>query len=79
MLLLEPALPEPMLLGMVTGAQANAPAVGGLEGCTSIGAGANMGALDGQALAAGHRAVMAADPGTMGRAGTRWLAMLRAL
>lgn len=68
-LLLEPWFAEPMLLGMVEAAQADAPAVGGLERGAAIGAGADVGALDRQAPAAGYTAMMAADPGPVSRAG----------
>ena len=68
MLLLEPTFSEPMLLGVVMGAQADAPAVGGLEGGAAIGAAAHMGAFDGEPLAARDRTMMPAYPCAVSRA-----------
>ena len=61
----KPPFPKPVLLGMVVGAEADAPAVGRLQACAAIGAGPDMGAFDWQALAAGDTAVVFADPGTV--------------
>jgi len=69
MLLLEPPLSEPVLLGMVVSAKADAPAIGRFESDAAVGTAADMGALDRQVLAAGHAAMMFAHPGAVCRAG----------
>jgi hypothetical protein len=69
MLSLERALAEPMLLGMMVGTQADAPAIGRLERHAAMAAGAHVCAFDGEALAPGDDAVMPANPRPVGRAG----------
>ena len=68
----ELCFPDPVLLGMVEAAKAEAPAVRWLECGSTIGSGSDMGALDRQPLAAGNRTVVAPDPGAMSRADARW-------
>jgi len=69
MLLLEPSFPDPVLLGVMEAAQADAPAIGRLERGAAVRSGADVGAFNGQALAARDRAVMPAHPGAVGRTG----------
>jgi hypothetical protein len=64
----EPSFPKAVLFGMMQTAQADAPAVRRLERSAAIGTGADMSALNRQALATGHAAVMLTNPGAMGRA-----------
>jgi len=69
MLLLEPSFPDPVLLGVMEAAQADAPAVGRFEGDAAAGPAADVRAFDRQALASWHAAMMPAHPGTVRRAG----------
>ena len=69
MLLLEPAFAEPVLLDVMMGAQADAPPIGRFERGTAIRSEPDMGAFDGQVLAARDRAVMPAHPGAVGGTG----------
>lgn len=67
----EPGLPDPVLLGVVERAQADAPAVGRLERRAAIGSDADMGALDRQPPTARYAAVMPTNPGAMAGASPR--------
>ena len=72
MLLLEPSFPDPVLLGVMEAAQADAPAVGRLERHAAIGSRTHMRAFDREPLAARHAAVVLAYPGSVARAGAGW-------
>ena len=67
--LLERGLAYAVLLAVMLPAQADGPAVGGLETLSAIGALSHMSALDGSGRAVRHAATVAADPGPVSRAG----------
>jgi hypothetical protein len=61
-------LAKPMLLCVVPGAQADAPAIRGLETHATVRPGTHMSAFDDIMIAAGHAASMRPHPGAMTRA-----------
>lgn len=65
---LEGSLANLVLLDVVSSAQADHPAVGGLEASSSIGAAADVGAFDGTSGTARDRAGVLAYPGAVRRA-----------
>lgn len=64
----EGRLADLVLLDMVGSAQADRPAVGGLEAGAAVGPAADVGAFDRETGAARDRAGVPADPGAVGRA-----------
>ena len=66
------SLSDPVLLGVMEAAEADAPAVGRLESHATIGSRSDVRALDREALASGHAAMVLAHPRTVSRAGSQW-------
>lgn len=62
---------DPVLLGVVGAAQADGPAVGGLERAAAVGAQANVGALDRIGKTTQDRTAMPPHPGTVRRTRAR--------